>query len=147
MKRCKKYKDGDLKNVDICEENHKLQCYKLYYKLQRSWVSRFYGDSFQDWKIILLRFIKNTLGHCFRFHSNLAFKRHYVKSFPHYYRVILFNWKRNLSQKLEVPYWILSQNLLCNQNIQIDKEPVHLVNFLIKTLKLFYNFAFRIICL
>ena len=76
MKRCKKYKDGDLKNVDICEENHKLQCYKLYYKLQRSWVSRFYSDSFQDWKIIPLRFIKNAIGHCFRFHSNLAFKRH-----------------------------------------------------------------------
>ena len=104
-------------------------------------VTRLYDESFHEWKIIPIRLIKNAFGNSFRFHSNLASKR-YVKSFPyyyryilymiyyiHYYRDILLNWKRYLSQKSDVPSCILSQNWWYNQYIQMDIEPVHLVKF------------------
>ena len=67
-------------------------------------------------------------GNSFRFHSNLAFKRH-AKSFLHYYRDLLLNWKRYFWQKTEATSYILSQNLWFNQCIEVDKEPVHLANF------------------
>ena len=96
---CKEYKDGDLKDVDIPKKIINFQC---------SWVNEF--------------------GNSFRFHSNLAFKRH-VKSFPHCYRDILLNWKIYPSQKPEVPSYILSQSLWYNQYIQIDQKSVHLAKF------------------
>ena len=97
--------------------------------VQWLWVRRLYDDTFQEWAIIPLRFIKNTFGNSFRFNSFLVFKRHHVKSFPDYYRYILLNWKRYFSEKLELPSCILSQNLWYNQYIQINKEPIHLVKF------------------
>ena len=108
---CKESKDSH-KNVDIPKKMTSFQC---------SWVRRLYGNSFYGWKIIPLRLIKNAFGNSFRFHSNLAFKRHHVKSFPYYYRFILVSF--------EVPSYIFSQNLWYNQYIEIDKEPVHLVEF------------------
>ena len=74
-------------------------------------------------------FRPHLFGNSFRFHSNLAFKRHHVKSFPHYCRDILVNWKRYLLQKPQILSCTLSQNLWYNQYIQIVKEPVHLVKF------------------
>ena len=78
-------------------------------RLQCSWVRRLSDDSFHEWKIFFLN--KNAFGNSFIFHSNLPFKRYYVKSFPHYHRDILLNWKIYFSQKPEVPSCILSQNL------------------------------------
>ena len=112
--------NGGLENINIPEKIISFHC---------SWERRFYEDSFHECKTIPLRLIKNAFSNFFIFHSNLTFKRPHVKSFPHYYRGILLNWKRYLLQKAKVPSCILPQNLCYNQYIQIDKEPVHLVKF------------------
>ena len=80
----------------------KINILKKIISLQCSWVKRLYDDSFLEWKISL-RLIKNVFGNSFRFHANVDFKRHHVKSFSNYYRDILFNWKKYSSQKPEVP--------------------------------------------
>ena len=80
----------------------KINILKKIISLQCSWVKRLYDDSFIEWKISL-RLIKNVFGNSFRFHANVDFKRHHVKSFSNYYRDILFNWKKYSSQKPEVP--------------------------------------------
>ena len=67
---CTEYKGGGLKRKNIPKKIISLRC---------SWVRRLYDGSFHEWKIISLRFIKNAFGHSFRFHSNLALKRH-IKS-------------------------------------------------------------------
>ena len=100
-------------------------------KSQCSRVRRLYDDSFREWKIITLRLIKNAFGISLKFHSNLACKRHHVKSFPDYYRDILLNWKRHLSQKPEVPSWIVSQNLI--SMFKLIRNLFIWSNFLIKT--------------
>ena len=116
---CEEYKDRGLKNVNIPR-------YSKVVSLQCSWVRILYNDSFH---IIPLHLIKNAFGNPFRFHSNLAFKKHYVKSFPYYYRDLFLNRKIYFLQKTEVTSCILSQNLWYHQYIQNDKETVHLANF------------------
>ena len=48
---CSDFKYGGLKNVNIQKKNN-IQC---------SWVRRLHGDSFHEWKVILMKLIKKIL--------------------------------------------------------------------------------------
>ena len=67
---CKRYENGDLKNVDIRSKINSLQS---------SWVKRLYDDCFHEWKIILFYQLNKTFGPSFKFHSNLSFKKSSLK--------------------------------------------------------------------
>ena len=60
---CKRYENGDLKNVGIRNKVNSLQS---------SWVKKLYNDCFHEWKIIPLYQLNKT---SFKFHSNLSFKK------------------------------------------------------------------------
>ena len=91
---CNDYKYGGLKNVDIRKKIISLQC---------SWIKRLYDDSFHEWKIIPLHLISRTFGKSFIFHSNLSFKKKFIKSLPSFYQLNLQNWKAFFSKTPETP--------------------------------------------
>ena len=104
---CKEYKDGGLKYVDIP---------KKVISLQRSWARRLDDNSFHEWKIIPV---------------NLTFKRHHFKSFPHYYRHILLNWKKYFLQNKILAYFLKIHGII---NIfKLIRNLFIWSNFLIKT--------------
>ena len=78
------FKDRGFKNVDINKKVANLQC---------SWIKRIYDDSFHEWKLIPLKFIKKLFGDDLKFHSNLSFNSSYVRHFPSFHKNILLNWK------------------------------------------------------
>ena len=51
-------KHGGLKRINIEKKIINLQC---------SWVRRLYDDSFNEWKVISLKLIKNPLNHILNF--------------------------------------------------------------------------------
>ena len=107
---CNGYKGGGLKNIDILNKIVSLQC---------SWIRRLYDSSFHEWKLIPLFLIKKSFGSSFEFYSNLFFKRNKIKFFLSCYKEIFLYWKKYVTRKPEIPSCILSQYLLCNNNIQI----------------------------
>ena len=110
---CNDYKGGGLKNIDILNKVLSLQC---------SLIRRLYDNSFHKWKLIPPFLIKNSFGNCFKFHSNLFFKRNKIRFFPSFYKEIFLYWKKYLTRKPEIPSWIFSQYLWYNENIQVDKN-------------------------
>ena len=95
---CNDYEGGGLISIDI---SNKI------ISLQYSWIKRLYDNSFNEWKL------------SFEFYSNLFFKRNKIKLFLSCYKEIFLYWKKYVTRKLEIPSCILSQYLLCNNNIQI----------------------------
>ena len=61
--RCKNYKSGGLKYIDILFKIISLQC---------SWIKRFYDTSTHSWKVIPSYLISSYLGKKLKFHSNLG---------------------------------------------------------------------------
>ena len=92
------YKVGGIKNFDI-----QMKIISLQY----SWVMRLYDDSFHEWKLMPLHFIKKSFGDSFNFHSNLLFNRIKISLFPKFYKEIFLNWKKFYNPS-EVPSSIFS---------------------------------------
>ena len=131
---CNDYKGGGLQNIDVFKKIISLQC---------SWIRRLHDNSFHEWKLIPLFLIKNSFGSRFKFHSNLFFKRK-LNLFPSFYKKMFLYWKKYLTRKVEIPFCILSQYLQYNENIQVDKNSIYLVQFSEKNIMLlnfFYQMA------
>ena len=101
----KDYRDDGLKNIDI---SCKIVC------LQSSWKRRLYNDHFHEG--ILLHLITVSFGSKFKFHSNIALRKHDLKNL---YRStkIFFSWKTHFSSSPEIPACLLLQLLWFNTYI------------------------------
>ena len=117
---CSDFKHVGLKNVDIHKKIISLQC---------SWARRLYDDSFHEWKLIPLKFIKKSFGSHFKFHPNLLFNISCINDFPSFYLDIFCNWKRYFSTNPETPSAILSQYLWFNKFIIVDNSYVKFTDF------------------
>ena len=117
---CSDCKVGGLKNIDILDKIISLQC---------SWIRTLNDNSFHEWKLIPLFLNKNSLGSSFKFHSNVFVKRNKIKFFVSFYKEIFLYWKKYLTRKSEIPSCILSQYLWYNENIQVEKNSIYLVQF------------------
>ena len=83
----KYFQYGGLKIVDLNLKIISLQC---------SWVKNLYDESFHEWKVIPLTLIKNAIGECFIFDSNLDFNVP-LNSFPEFYINILHLWQNSFA--------------------------------------------------
>ena len=106
-----------------------LKYRKKIISLQCSYVRRLFDDSFHEWKVIPLKFIKKYFGSHFKFHSNHLFNISCVNDFPSFYLGIICNWKKYLSTNPETPSCILSQYLWFSKFITIDTSSVNFTNF------------------
>ena len=117
---CNDYNGGGLKKIDILNKILSLQC---------SWIRRLYDNLFHEWKLIPLFLIKKSFGSSFKFYANLFFKRNKIRFFPSFYKEIFLYWKKDITRKPEIPSYILSQYPWYNENIQVDKNSIYLVQF------------------
>ena len=106
-----------------------LKYRKKIISLQCSYVRRLFDDSFHEWKVIPLKFIKKYFGSHFKFHSNHLFNISCVNDFPSFYLGIICNWKKYLSTNPETPSCILSQYLWFSKFINVDNSYVNFTNF------------------
>ena len=111
-----------LRNIDI---KSKI----LQISLQCSWIKKLLDESFHEWKIIPLTLIKNTLGECFIFHSNLDFNIS-LNLFPKFYINILHAWKNTFAFLSFTPSCLRSQFLWFNKDLKINSKPLHFQDFL-----------------
>ena len=126
---CNDYKAGGLKNIDITNK---------IIALQRSWIRRFYDNSFHKWKLIPLYLVEKSFGTSYKFHPNLFFKNNKTKIFPSFYRRIILNWKKHLAIITEVPICILSQYLWYYRSIQVDNSSVYFLKFSEKKISIMF---------
>ena len=116
---CKDFQFGGSKNADIKSEIISLQC---------SWVKKLYDESFHEWKIIPLNLIKNTLGECFIFLSNLDFNVS-CNLFPEFYINIFLSWKNTFAFASLTPSCLRSQFLWFDKDIKINNKPFYFQGF------------------
>ena len=107
------------KNVDI----------KWIISLQCSWLKKLYDESFHEWKIIPLTWIKNALWECFIFDSNLDFNVS-LNLFPEFYIDIFHPWKNTFVFFSLTPSCHRSQYLWFNKDIKINNKLFHFQDFL-----------------
>ena len=99
---CNDYKNGGLKNVDIELTIISLKC---------SWIRRLYNEVDHDWKIIPLKYIHNTLGKNFTFHSNLSVPDKTLIPLTPFYKDIIKSWCSSFFYSPNGPFSISSQCL------------------------------------
>ena len=109
--------------------------------LQCSWIKKLYDESFQEWKIIPLTFIKNTYRECFTFHCNLEFSFS-LSLFPEFYiKIFLIHGKTLLHFSHLTPSCLRSQFLWFNKDIKINKKPFHFQDFLKENINFVEHFV------
>ena len=86
---CNKYKDDGLKNIDTVHKVVSLKC---------SWVKRLCNESFHEWKLTPLHYIKKyDVGKEFKFHSNVKIPNKIFGLFSLFYKEILDYWGKYYS--------------------------------------------------
>ena len=89
-----------------------------------------YDDSYHEWKVVLLKLIKNSSGLHFTFHSYLLFIFHiFIKTSS-------VTEKKYFSGNSETPWCILSQYLRFNKFLIVDNSYLSFTKYSTKNINL-----------
>ena len=107
------YKQCSFKCADVTFKIISRQC---------SWLKRLFDDSFHEWKVIPLFYIKKEFGNNFKYNSNLDYKLRNKVLLPKFYKKILANWMIYFNTLQELPSCTLNQFLWYSKYVQINKK-------------------------
>ena len=87
-----------------------------FWHLKCSRTQRLYNENFQEWKLIILRYINKASGIYFKFPSELIY------TFPSFYQNIITSWCKFYSSATTLPSTFSSQYLQFNTFIKFENS-------------------------
>ena len=111
----------------------------MFISLSCSWVKRLYDTNYHERKMIPLELIKQTFGEIFKYHTNLYFRKSFVRSLPCFYQQIFFDWQEQFYTLPDNTSGMLNQFIWFNRYIKIGNYSIFFKAFSVKNVNFIIN--------